>query len=88
MKIKDGFVLRPLGEEYIIIGEDIARVDFNKIISLNATAAYLWENLEGKEFSIEDMVDLLIAKYDVDRETALNDSVKLAEKFVSAEILE
>ena len=42
MKIKKGFVLRQLLGEYVVTGEGLERVNFNKIISLNATAAYLW----------------------------------------------
>ena len=41
MKIKDGFVLREMCGEKIVTGEGFEHINFNKLISLNATAAYL-----------------------------------------------
>ena len=73
MKIKEGFVLRPLLGEHIVAGEGLAQVNFNKIISLNGSAAWLWENVIGKEFTEKDLVDLLLSKYDVTEEVASAD---------------
>ena len=42
MRIKKGFVLREMCGENIITAEGIENVRFDKLISLNATAAYLW----------------------------------------------
>ena len=39
MKIKDGFTLHQIGDEYIIMYNGTQNVDFNNIISLNSTAA-------------------------------------------------
>jgi len=87
MKILEGFVMRPLGDEYIIIGEGLSRVNFNKMISLNPTAAYLWENLQDKEFTVEDMTRLLTDKYEVDEKVAAKDAADLAEKWISIGIV-
>ena len=48
MKIKDGFVLREMCGEYIVAGEGLQHINFNKLISLNSTAAFLWKALIGK----------------------------------------
>ena len=63
--------------EHIVTGEGLARVDFSKVISLNATAAYLWEQVQDKDFTPEDLVDLLTARYDVDAQQARADVDKL-----------
>ena len=63
--------------EYIVTGEGLARVDFSKVISLNAPAAYLWEQGQDKDFTPEDLVDLLTARYDVDAQQARADVDKL-----------
>ena len=55
MKIKNGFVLREMCGESIVTAEGMENINFNKLISLNSTAAFLWKNLEGKEFEVEDM---------------------------------
>lgn len=88
MKIKEGFVLRSIGDNYMVVGEGLAQIDFNKIISLNSTAAYLWTAVQGKEFTVQDLKDLLLEEYDVDETTALNDASALAEKWAEAGLTE
>lgn len=74
MKIIDGFVLREIAGECVVAGEGLKQIDFNKLISLNATAAYLWKEVADKEFSAQSMADLLMARYGIDESTALSDS--------------
>ena len=87
MKIIEGFVLRPLGEEFIVIGEGIAQINFNKMISLNSTAAFLWENVEGKDFTVEDLTKLLTDNYEVEEERAAADAAAIAAKWIEAGIV-
>lgn len=77
MKIKDGFILRSICGEYIVVGEGISQVNFNKMLSLNDSAAFLWKGIEGKEFSAQDLVDLLLEKYEVTPQQASDDVSKL-----------
>ena len=42
MKIKDGFELREVCGEYVILSSGMENIDFSKIISLNESAAFLW----------------------------------------------
>ena len=88
MKIKKGFVLRQLLGEYVVTGEGLERVNFNKIINLNSTAAFLWDELKDKDFDSEMMANLLTGKYEVSYETALADSKKLIEDWKSAGLLD
>ncbi|MBO4843979.1 MAG: PqqD family protein [Bacteroidales bacterium] len=76
MKIKDGFTLRTLCGEHIVIGEGLDQINYDKIISLNGSATYLWEQVQGQEFTIEDLVTLLTDRYEVSEDRALED-VKL-----------
>ena len=74
MKIIEGFRLRKLGKEYIVVGEGLAQVNFNKMISLNESAAYLWQQatLLG-DFTAEQLADKLCEEYEVSKEQALHD---------------
>lgn len=73
MKIKDGFVLRQICGEYAVVGEGLAQVNFNKMLYLNESAAYLWQQVAGKDFSKEDLVKLLLDRYEVTAERAAAD---------------
>jgi hypothetical protein len=88
MKIKNGFILREMCGENIVAAEGIENINFNKLISLNESAAYLWKELAGKEFTIEEMANLLISRYEIDRELAIKDSTNLCEAWIKAEIAE
>ena len=88
MKIKNGFVLREMCGEYIVAGEGIEHINFNKLISLNSTAAFLWKALVGKEFTAEEMAQLLIDEYGIDMELALADSKNLCKSWIEAGIAE
>lgn len=88
MKIKNGFVLREMCGENIVTAEGIENINFNKLISLNATAAYLWEVLAGKDFTAEDMAGLLVERYGIDMELALKDSENLCNAWKDAGVIE
>ena len=77
MRIKDGFILREMLGQFIVVGEGLAQVNYNKLISLNGSAAWLWEQVQGRDFSVEDLAALLLQRYDVSEEQALADSRKL-----------
>lgn len=88
MKIKEGFVLREMCGENIVAGEGLEHINFNKLISLNSTAAFLWNALIGKEFTEEEMARLLVEEYSIDMELALKDSKALCTAWAEAGIAE
>jgi len=79
--------MRKLGNEHIVVGEGLSQVNFNKMVSLNASAAYLWEAVEGKDFSVDDLTDLLLERYDVEKEVAAKDAAALAQAWIDAGIV-
>lgn len=73
MRIKDGFELREICGEHVILSHGMDNIDFSKIISLNETAAFLWKEVVGKEeISEEELTATLLEAYEVDEETARN----------------
>lgn len=68
MKLRDGFMLRQVAGEYVVlsVGTDL---DFNGMITLNETGATLWKRLE-QEAELADLTAALTAEYDVDEATA------------------
>ena len=88
MRIKEGFILRSICGEYVVVGEGLAQVNFNKMLSLNNSAAYLWKELEGKDFTLDTMVDLLLENYDVTREQAADDVEKLLQIWIKEGVVQ
>ena len=81
MRIKEGFIIRTMLGEHIVTGEYPKQVNFNKMVSLNETAAYLWKSVEGKDFTVEDLTRLLLDEYEVDEATASKDAAAIAAKW-------
>ncbi|MBR5924644.1 MAG: PqqD family protein [Bacteroidales bacterium] len=88
MKIKDGFILRTICGEHVVVGEGLAQVNFNKLLSLNETAAFLWKEVQGKEFTKEDLVQLLLDNYEVTAEVAGPDVDKLLNTWIAEGVVE
>lgn len=88
MKKRKGFKLRNVCGEHVIVAEGQENIDFSKIISLNDTAAYLWEGVKDKAFTTDDLVDLLINEYEVDKATARKDCDEMLTQWLNAEIIE
>ena len=72
MKIKEGFALRKIaGEDIVIpIGNNIA--DFNGVVRLNESAAFLWKKLQ-EEIIKDDLIKALIKEYKIDEDLAIKD---------------
>lgn len=88
MKIKKGFKLRSVGGVYAVTGEGLEQIDFNKLVSLNSSAAYLWQEVETKEFNVKELSALLVSKYGIDQEQAMKDASELIEKWTEAGLVE
>lgn len=88
MRLKKGFVLRDMCGENIITAEGMENISFNKLISLNSTAAFLWNELSDKDFDVEEMADLLVNRYGISKEVAMKDSARLAQAWTDAGIAE
>lgn len=74
--------------EHIVSAEGIENFDFNKVISLNDTASYLWKAVEDKEFDAPTLAALLLEKYEVDPQTAAADAEKLVNTWQEAGLTE
>ena len=94
MRAKKGFNLREVCGEQIIVDEGRENIDFTNIISMNESSAFLWNSIQDKEFTIEDLAQLLVDNYQIDentplsKEVALRDAENVAKTWVEAGIAE
>ncbi len=85
MHLKKGYTLRELGEDAIVIGEGMS-VDFQHLVSLNSSAAYLWRSVEGREFDVQTLTELLLEEYEVERAEAEDSAAEIAQAWIRAGI--
>lgn len=89
MKIKNGFELQNVCGEHIIVPTGIENIDYSRIISLNETAAYLWNECATLEsFTTEKMVELLTKEYEVEEDIAREDCEKIAARWNEMGLIE
>lgn len=94
MKAKKGFNIRNVCGQRLIVAEGKENMDFSNIISMNESSALLWEKIQGKDFTIEDLAQILQEEYQIDentplpREQALQDAATVAAQWKEAGILE
>ena len=86
MKKKDGLVLRDVCGEKVLVGEGLGAVDFGRLISLNETAAWVWEPLD-ETASIDSLAQALCQEYDVSPEVAQQDVERLVGEWVEAGVV-
>lgn len=72
MKIRDGFILRNVGTETVVVATGAASVGFNGIVHLNETGAFLWKQLEH-ENTQEGLLKALLDTYEISEEQAKKD---------------
>ena len=78
MKLKEGFIFRKIAGDNVVvpIGQQIK--EFNGLIKLNESGAFLW-NILKEGSSKEELVEKLLEEYEIDRDFAEND----VEKFIN-----
>lgn len=80
--------MRQLGTEYILVAEGLEVMGANQMISMNETAAFLWEAVEGKTFDTEALAKLLVDEYDISMEMAEKDVTALLQTWNKAGVIE
>ena len=89
MKIKEGFVLRQVCGENVIVGEGLNAINFGKMLALNETAAWLWQQAVAMgEFTVETLADKLCEEYDVTQDEARRDVTAIIDEWNSVGVIE
>lgn len=86
MKIKEGYILREVAGNFIVVAVGDAALDFNGVITLNETGALLWKALENGATE-SGLLEELKKEYEIDDETAKKDVLAFLGKLKEAELL-
>ena len=89
MQLKKGFVLRQVCGENVIMGEGLGAVNFGKLLALNETAAWLWQQAqEMGDFTVEALADRLCGEYEVSAEDARRDVADIIKEWQQVDVIE
>lgn len=87
MKIKNGFILRSVAGNNIIIGTGDEAIDFNGMITINETGVFLWKLLENG-ITREELIEKFLNEYEIDRETAEKDIDEFIKKLHDGKLMD
>ena len=87
MKIKDEFILRNVAENNVVVPIGQATIDFNGMISLNDTGAFIFEQMLN-EITRDELVQAVINEYGIDGELAQKDVDAFIEKIKGEDLFE
>lgn len=87
MKIKDGYILKKVAGENIVIATGEARLSFNGIITFNEVGAEVFTRLDGTR-SIKQIVDEIALLYNAPKDVIEKDINKLIEKMRNHGLIE
>lgn len=80
MKIQEQYKVREMAGEHVVIMQGTHGSDLTRIISLNESALYLWQAIEGKNFDVATVAQLLAEHYGIDDEVAQRDAQRWVDK--------
>lgn len=87
MKIKKDFILRKVADSYVVVPVNKLTLDFNGIINLNETGAFLFEKMQ-QGTDRESLIAALLDEYDVTPDKAAADVDIFIKKAEDADVLE
>lgn len=87
MRIKDDFILRKVAESYVVVPVGSMTLDFNGIINLNETGAFLFGILQ-KGADKGELLNKMLDEYEVMPQKAESDIDDFIQKLKDADILE
>lgn len=79
MRIKENYKVRQIAGENLVVNQGKDHSDMTKVISLNVTALLLWEALHGKDFTLDEAAEVLVARFGIPKEQALADAGRWVE---------
>ena len=76
MRINSKYKVRSVADENIILVQGRDPGDMSTVVALNDTSLYLWNELVGHDFELDDVTRLLVDRYEVEESTARADAEK------------
>jgi len=88
MRLKLNYKVREIAGEKMVVMQGKDGVDLTKVILLNNSAEWLWNSLQGKDFSLDSAAQLLEERYTIGKEQSETDAGKWIDSMVKVGLIE
>lgn len=83
MKLQDNLRLRKIGRKYMVVHALANQKNKAEVFALNEVAAQMWQYVEGRDFTQEELVEWLCGEYEVEPAVAKKDVERQLEEWKS-----
>ena len=80
-------MLRDVVEDHVVIARGPAAIEFNGVLILNDSCAFLWNQLQDY-VSVQEMAESLKAEYSIEMDRAVQDVEQCVSKMLEYELLD
>lgn len=88
MRIKQGYKVREMAGENVVVARGRGAVDLTNIITFHDSALLLWNALADREFEAEDATRILLDNYSVEALTAERDARAWVNRMIECDLVE
>ena len=88
MRIRQGYKVREMAGENVVVARGCGTVDLTNIITFNDSALLLWNALADREFEAEDAARILLDNYSVEAITAERDARAWVNRMIECDLVE
>ena len=79
MRINPDFTIQKVGGSWVAVAVGETSKTFHGMVRLNETGAFLWKLMAAKDCTEEELIEAMLAEYEVDRETVTADVRRIVE---------
>ncbi len=89
MRIKKEFMLRQVCGENAVMGEGLDAINFGRLLALNETAAWLWQQAVAMgDFNVDNLTTKLCEEYEVAEDVARKDVAGIIQQWQEVGVIE
>lgn len=88
MHIAPQHTLYQVADDHVVILQGQTPGATTQVVALNAVSVYLWQTLQGSDFTVESAAEKLTERYDVSPTQATQDVQRWVDQLTSLGIIE
>lgn len=87
MKIKDGFIVKKVVDDFVVVPVNNTFMEFSSVINLNETGYFLWQCLEN-DITLDNLCTQLAKEYQISIDEIKDDVVDFIDSLKKADLIE
>lgn len=87
MRIDNKYKIRKVADQNVVIVQGQINGEKTKVIALNDTSLLLWTELHDRDFTLSDVVEVLLSHFDVQADVATQDAQEWVRIFTENKVI-